>query len=74
MGGKNMVTVEFKMDREKLVMFNKVCGLIGIDYQTKLREMIDEEINTYWENHKKRESKNKTIFDIGVQHMIPPAY
>ena len=69
-----MVNVELKIDKIKLDMFNEVCKLSGIEPSTKLRLMIDEEINSYWENHKKRESRNDKVIEIGISFMIPPAY
>ncbi len=69
-----MVKIEIKIDERQLDKFNEVCGLNGIEPSIKINNMIDEAIDAYWENHKRRESKNTKIIEIGVQHMIPPAY
>ncbi len=69
-----MVKIELKIDEQRLDKFKEVCRLRGIEPSIKINNMIDDEINLFWESHKRRESKNKTIFEIGVQHMIPPAY
>ncbi len=69
-----MVKIELKIDEQRSDKFKEVCRLRGIEPSIKINNMIADEIDAYWENHKKRESKNAKIIEIGVQHMIPPAY
>ncbi len=69
-----MVKIELNIDEQRSDKFREVCWLSGIEPSVKINNMIDEAIDAYWENHKRRESKNTKIIEIGVQHMIPPAY
>ena len=69
-----MVKIELRIEEEQLKKFCEVCKLIGVEPNTKLIMLMENEVSTYWENHKKRESRNANVIEIGVQHLIPPAY
>lgn len=67
--------IEFKIDKERLASFQEMCKITGEEPSSKLRLMISEELDLFWEKYNRRESRLRDGWvEIGVTHVIPPAY
>jgi hypothetical protein len=70
-----MITIKLEMNEKQLESFNEMCRLTGEDRETKLRMMITDELNLFWQKRKQRESRKKEGWvEVGVTHVFPLAY
>lgn len=58
-----MVLFNFRIDERQLESFNQMCLLTGTNKSHKLRAMINQELNVFWQKQKEVELLRQKLFE-----------
>jgi hypothetical protein len=57
-----MILFNFRIDDRQLESFNEMCLLTGTDKSHKLRAMINQELDIFWQQQEKVQALRKELY------------